>query len=207
MKFFCLNLKTAVDRKLYSQKLFNEAGLTVQFYEGINGRALDLRHSKLNPGALGCYLSFMRLYEEIGRNNYGVTVIFEDDAVLKQNFKNQLNTALGKLPADWDIALIGWWPQWWNYEKLKPVQASPPFDASGKNMWYKFTGGGFWGTYGQVINGAKGARRLLDTLATITAPCDDQISEAVIAGKVNGYFLQRPIVDFARDKFKSQVRE
>ncbi len=99
-------MKHAHERRQHCDKQFADAGIQVQDVNGFNGKRLGLAHPVLIRGKIGCFLSFLKLYEEIARNDYGTTVIFEDDVVLHHHFKNKLERALPVLPEDWDMAFI-----------------------------------------------------------------------------------------------------
>ena len=62
VKFFCVNMKDAVERRAYCEELFAKAGIQVEYVDGINNKLMGLEHSKLKRGKIGCYLSFYLLY-------------------------------------------------------------------------------------------------------------------------------------------------
>ena len=123
-------------------------------------------------------------------------MIFEDDVKLAENFEGKLQKALATLPGDWETAYIGWWPGWWDYNQLKTQIIN--------ESWQKISEGLIWGGYGQVINGAKGAAKLREALSTIRMSFDDQMFGAVTSGRINGYFMREPIVNFTTT-FPSQT--
>lgn len=62
----------------------------------------DLTHL---PGALGCALSHVKLWEKAAAEDCSITV-FEDDAVLSYHFERCAEQILSALPTDWDF--IAW---------------------------------------------------------------------------------------------------
>jgi GR25 family glycosyltransferase involved in LPS biosynthesis len=197
MKFYCINIKEATDRRAYCEKQFAGAGIEVQFVQGVNGRKLQLRHPLLASGKMGCYLSFMNLYEEIARaGGDELCVVFEDDIKLDDDFKAKLHDALQLLPADAEFSFIGWWADGQHYPQLKMQPVN--------EKWMRITSGIVWGNYGQLVN-ATGAAKMLDVMSEVKDNADEQIFQNVIAGHVKGYFLKEPIVHFT-ELFVSQTR-
>jgi GR25 family glycosyltransferase involved in LPS biosynthesis len=63
------------------------------------------KHSQLSKGAVGCYISHLRIYKKIlEKSDYGI--IFEDD-VLPKHTLDELNNNIKRVPKDWDMILIG----------------------------------------------------------------------------------------------------
>jgi glycosyl transferase family 25 len=62
----------------------------------------------MTPGEIGISLSHRRLWEEIVRNGWSRTLIFEDDAAPRRADLPLLPAALGQLPSDWDLVYLGW---------------------------------------------------------------------------------------------------
>jgi GR25 family glycosyltransferase involved in LPS biosynthesis len=59
------------------------------------------------PGALGCAVSHVKLWETAVAQNRGIT-IFEDDIIVSQQFEKKAREVLSILPGDWDIVLWGY---------------------------------------------------------------------------------------------------
>jgi GR25 family glycosyltransferase involved in LPS biosynthesis len=109
-----------LDRDHERLKLFVESNPHLTEYErfsAVDGRAMDretLRRDGIiaanltyNNGQLGCALSHIALWRQAVAENHVITVI-EDDAILAANFAPALDAFVQRLPADWDIALLGW---------------------------------------------------------------------------------------------------
>jgi len=58
------------------------------------------------PGALGCALSHVKLWETAVAQNRSIT-IFEDDIIVSQQFEKRAREVLSVVPRDWDIILWG----------------------------------------------------------------------------------------------------
>ncbi len=98
----------------------NRAQIQINLFEAVNGSILDIKKLQddgiiINPwntyrynnakteegkkkvinGEIGCYMSHMNLLKKIASSEYdGWTIIFEDDLVLNNNFKNELKNIL-----------------------------------------------------------------------------------------------------------------
>ncbi|QOI90257.1 hypothetical protein QKU58_gp074 [Pyramimonas orientalis virus] len=66
------------------------------------------KHYQLTKGAIGCYLSHVKIWENILKNNYDTCLIFEDDAQVPTDIKKQISTEMEHMPVDWDIVLFGY---------------------------------------------------------------------------------------------------
>ena len=65
------------------------------------------KHYQLTRGAIGCYLSHVKVWKNIIDNNYNNGLIFEDDVNLPKNFNKKMNASIKNIPKDWDIILFG----------------------------------------------------------------------------------------------------
>ena len=66
------------------------------------------KHYQLTKGGIGCYLSHVKIWENILKNNYKYALIFEDDAKVPPNISKIIETELKFIPNDWDIVLLGY---------------------------------------------------------------------------------------------------
>lgn len=65
------------------------------------------KHHQLSQGAVGCYLSHLKLWEQINQDtNNDIAIIFEDDTKPGM-YKSELENQLSHCPDDWDIILFG----------------------------------------------------------------------------------------------------
>ena len=198
MKFFCLNIDSAIDRRQHCDREFAKAGIDVMYVSAFETRRNNIRHT--NPhykiGHLGCYLSHLRLMEEIRRYDYSPAMIFEDDVWLADDFKTRLDEAMLTLPDDWEVAFVGWWPEHFNYEQLRTEHIGP--------HWQRMVSGVLWGCHCYMVNGKKGGDKLMKILQPITGHVDDVLLWAIVQGHIKGYFLQQPLAD-QTGTFKSQT--
>jgi GR25 family glycosyltransferase involved in LPS biosynthesis len=71
---------------------------------------LDQKSNFQNAGTIGCYLSHRDLLEKISKDesNKAIgTLIFEDDALITENFLEIFKNALKDIPEDWDMCFLG----------------------------------------------------------------------------------------------------
>jgi len=73
---------------------------------------LNLEYTKNNKnltynGEIGCFISHIRIFEKIVKNNYKYAFIFEDDAIFCNNFKNKLINVMYSVPDNFDVLYIG----------------------------------------------------------------------------------------------------
>lgn len=67
---------------------------------------VDFLPPSWSPGAIGCMLSHLRVWNEVTALNRPLTV-FEDDAVIHHQFVDLANAVLASLPEDWHFCLWG----------------------------------------------------------------------------------------------------
>lgn len=199
MKFYCLNIETATDRRAYCESEFRKAGIDVEFVAAFDTQLNRVRHQNMQyrVGHLGCYLSHLRLMEEVRRQDVSPAIVFEDDVQLADDFKNKLDEALLTLPDDWEVALIGWWPAYHDHSKIKTELVT--------HHWMRITAGIIWGCYGYMINGKKGGDKLIQLMQPIVNHIDDRMMADIVSGRIKGYFLRTPLVNYT-EKFVSQTR-
>ena len=196
-RFFCLNMDHATERREFCTKEFAKAGLDVTFVRSFDTKFNGIRHIRpdYKVGHLGCCISHIHMIEEIGRYDH-TGVVMEDDITLVEGFGGKLDAALATLPDGWEIAYIGWWPHFWNYTNLQTIEVN--------EHWLRITKGGVWGNYSYVINGRKGADKVLSVLQPISGHSDDVMHGAIVEGRLRGYYLKDTIAFFT-DRFKSQT--
>jgi GR25 family glycosyltransferase involved in LPS biosynthesis len=65
------------------------------------------KHYQLTKGAIGCYLSHVKIWENMIRYNHDKVLIFEDDARVPPNALYSIKKIVKDIPIDWDIILLG----------------------------------------------------------------------------------------------------
>jgi GR25 family glycosyltransferase involved in LPS biosynthesis len=105
-KIFCINLDRRPDRWLHAQEQFNKHGLMVERFAAIDGNDF-IRSYPADNANNGCTLSHYFIIERAKLLGYESVMIFEDDIVLHDQFKELLAECLNDLPADWDMLYFG----------------------------------------------------------------------------------------------------
>lgn len=108
--------RTPQRRATFAQ--FN-AHIDYEFVDAVDGKALSAEqlhdktiinpevHSIYLPGAIGCALSHLQLWNHVIERHMPMTLA-EDDAIFRYDFMHQSSAILAQLPEDWDIVLWGW---------------------------------------------------------------------------------------------------
>ena len=130
---YLINLKRRPDRLKGFLSSYNQCGLNTKQltkFNGVDGGLLDIqsvpltalailelkqletigfryKHYQLTKGAIGCFLSHVKVWEHILASEKKSAFIFEDDARPPPNFKKIVNRTMAKIPKDWDIVLFG----------------------------------------------------------------------------------------------------
>jgi GR25 family glycosyltransferase involved in LPS biosynthesis len=118
IKIYVVNLKRRPDRleHFYNTCSFPKEKIHVVY--GFDGKNYDnelenekhlynkLSHSLL-PGEKGCFISHLRIFKDIVNNKIPFGLVFEDDGVFCDDFKNRLETCIHEMPSDSKILYFG----------------------------------------------------------------------------------------------------
>ena len=119
---FCITLKETPLRTKGFLESAHKAGLKVEMFNGILGNRIGLvpkfpnelecpgKNIFITEGALGCALSHFILWNVLKHMPEEEFLILEDDAVIEPDFKEKFEGVYAKLPADWEMAYVGWIP-------------------------------------------------------------------------------------------------
>ena len=129
---YVINLEKNVDRLKEFMITYNSSGMghvPIQRINAIDGTKIQHRsrwlsrsankemlrsdhtghrvnHYELSNGAIGCYMSHALIWRDVLKKNKRNALIFEDDAVLLNDFHTSMCAAMRHVPADWDIVLL-----------------------------------------------------------------------------------------------------
>lgn len=136
----------------------------------------------LSAGTMGNCCSMNRLWQKIAQApNDQIAIIFEDDILMHDNFKIQLDKILKELPDKWDMIYLDYLTVYdHNLNELKThhEKALVKYPDYGKEAW---------GAHAYVIN-RNSARKLLEIQAEKSnIPVDNILMEGVLTGKLNTY--------------------
>jgi glycosyl transferase family 25 len=110
-KIYVINLKRRPDRlqKFYDVVPFPQESINVVY--GFDGKNYEneseedkLMYNKLGhsllPGEKGCFISHIRIFKDIIENNIPFGIVFEDDAILCEDFKSKFELLVNEMPTD-----------------------------------------------------------------------------------------------------------
>jgi GR25 family glycosyltransferase involved in LPS biosynthesis len=164
-KAFCINLKRRPERRVQAVEQFKTAGIDVTFIDGLDARALQLKHSgNLHAGMMGCYLTHLTLLQHCLLNNYSRVIIFEDDASFIIGSNALLRLAMPVIPDNWQFAYLGYCVYHTHLQFNKQVN----------DFWC--IPGACWGTQAYMINGRETMEKIYSELQTMKDQIDLQMN-------------------------------
>jgi GR25 family glycosyltransferase involved in LPS biosynthesis len=116
IKKFVINLKRRPDRlELFKKQCPFDDVTVIDAFDGKNMKGetsaieLDMasRFNGLDPGEIGCFLSHLRIFNRMRKENLPYALIFEDDAIFCDNFLDEYSKLIQDLPSDTDILYLG----------------------------------------------------------------------------------------------------
>jgi len=113
-KVYVINLDKDVERLRTVDSALRKQGILYERVSATVGKkvANDLRLTHLcnafcTDGIKGCALSHHRIWEDALRNGYSRILVFEDDALIPDDFDKKVREIMGKLPESYDILFLG----------------------------------------------------------------------------------------------------
>ena len=117
IKIFTIHYKKLTERKINIINQLEKFGLQTEFVDKFDRDILNDKNlyifdsNKLGTkfkASAAITLSHIYCFYNISiSNDYSYALILEDDALLSDNFLNQLNNYISQLPGDWDMVFIG----------------------------------------------------------------------------------------------------
>jgi len=116
IKKFVINLKRRPDRlELFKKQCPFDDVTVIDAFDGKNMKdetsAIELdmasRFNGLDPGEIGCFLSHLRIFNRMRKENLPYALIFEDDAIFCDNFLDEYSKLIQDIPSDTDILYLG----------------------------------------------------------------------------------------------------
>lgn len=142
---FYLNLDKDIKRREYMDRQLSRLGFSFERISGILGKnikdnpeyynenlAISLNGAPLSDGELGCSASHILAYKKIVDENIGYALIFEDDVVLPNNFKEIIDSVLSKNNSFdyllFDYPPVGFWfIKYWCNMTIKAIKNKPSY--------------------------------------------------------------------------------
>ena len=164
-KVFCVSLTRREDRREKFKAQANALGIPFEFWDAVDGLAqnLSVPNTKITPGAVGCYLSHMAIWQAALDNNWESVIVFEDDAKFADGFNTLVDAALPFLPADWQFTYLG------------------GFEHGGFGSWKAQPNGWWvvprclWGTHAYMLRGKNTFETLVQRMAQQTMQLDEML--------------------------------
>jgi glycosyl transferase, family 25 len=112
---FYLNLDQEAARRRCIEEQLAEAGIPAERIEAVDGSRplppevslyFDAKHV-MDAGALGCYASHIKAWEQITRKALPSGLVLEDDAILPAGLAGLLAEIVAALPTHWDMVHLG----------------------------------------------------------------------------------------------------
>lgn len=156
---------------------------TISELTQIEQQGFRTKHHQLTRGAIGCYISHMKVISRIKPGE--VYLVLEDDILIRPK---SMDVIKNMAPRDWDMILLG-------YNSYRGTNI--------KNGLVDVKS--FWGTCGYLIN-YKGAQKFLkESGDTFDCQIDTFMSWMVAHNMLKVYALQKPIIR-PHGKFASDIQ-
>lgn len=118
IKIYVVNLKRRPDRLEHFYKTCSFPKEKIHVIYGFDGKNYEneLENEKhlynklsnnLMPGEKGCFISHIRIFKDIVANKIPFAMIFEDDGVFCDDFKNKLEKYIHEMPLNTQILYFG----------------------------------------------------------------------------------------------------
>jgi len=192
-KIYCVNLDCDHERFKYVKQQFEKLNLEVTRFPGILGSEIkpgdypeyikkDSWLLKNKCGSVGCYLSHIKIWDEILESeNINQALILEDDIDLDIDFNQKLEKYYQQVPDNWDLIYLGTGKMKGN-NITKKIMKPKVGNYIGYNN----------GTFGYIIK-----KSSIHKLKKLILPIDHKTIDYVIRsnfGKIKGYFFINKII-------------
>ena len=109
-----------IPRRETTEPHFKAMGINATFFEGIYGKGFRVRAAEptsmqpngdpwyISQGHIGLCLSHYMVWSHIWHAGHEEAIVLEDDAFFGATFHNDYRDFRRRLPADWDMAYLGW---------------------------------------------------------------------------------------------------
>src|SRR3990167_5252876 len=166
-KIYIINLPHRIDRLRMAKLQFDKAGVTnYTVFPAIDARRLKIKGTtEDNQGLIGCFLSHYFILQEAIINKYKRIVVFEDDVILVNDFKERFEQGMKQVPDKWQLLYLGYYERSGNGKIKVNDNITIP-----KNTW---------GTHAYMIQN-DGIKIMYDNLQEIKTHIDIQIGEHIV---------------------------
>jgi len=174
---FVISLPHEILRRKTIRKKMKEVCEKFEFFDAIDAKKTNLLQHKdyhglrrrlcygkdLTPGELGCFLSHRAVLEKIVNNKISISLIFEDDVTLKQDFGIVIENLI-KCTYPWEAVRFLGKPKITKIMQRKMIKIY-------KNFYLTRLATSPGGAYAYIIS-YSGAKKLLKSMGKISCPID-----------------------------------
>lgn len=184
-RVLCINLDYRTDRWAHMCEQAAEHGLPP--LERFSAIRPTEPAPGLTIGATGAFLSHRAVWQRLVDEGSPAAIVFEDDAVLCDDFVSRCNTLVAALPAEWDLVYLGYW-----------LRASEVTELDALRIEARNT----YCLYGYLVSQG-GAAKLFGVASELRMPIDDLLlSDAARGLRLSA--AKQPLVESA--SFGSDIR-
>lgn len=197
----CISLPYRQERRDALNEQLKRFGIAAEPFLAVVGRRLrpeDYDRKVLHPnfssfiirdqtrrGHLGATWSHTTVYQSMIDQHSGPTLIFEDDAYIHEDFREQLKDRMARVAKedpDWDVLLLGFSCSYGSYH-LCHENDLPKILGDGCLMNVKR----FMGLWGYVINGRKAAQKIMRNIFPQQWAIDHHLCNLQALGQISIY--------------------
>lgn len=136
---FVINMPNSKERYRLFQEECKRENIEVERLDGVDGLPYLQKGDKpLTRGIIGCIMASCNAIRLAKERNYESVLIFDDDAELCDNFKEELEKVMTELPLGWCILRLH-----------KTTSGTPNKEDYSPNLFQVYGGNG---TYGYIVN-------------------------------------------------------
>ena len=112
------------------------------------------KYKRLRPGEIGHLLSFIKIFKDAIDKNYHRILLLEDDAIIKDDFKNKFIKAYKYMPNDWNLIYLGVHPFHIKMTGKQPKINKHICKLKGRfySKKHPFKKGGIYGTHAMILD-------------------------------------------------------
>lgn len=112
---YILNLVQDVTKRERMERLFRENGIEVEFVEAVYGKNEPYLSEYKNkyqvglrsPGAYGYSLTMIKIFKDALEKRYKKILVCDDDIIFHNDFLNEFDKGIRKIPFDWKVLFFG----------------------------------------------------------------------------------------------------
>ena len=213
MKTYIVHYDKLVDRKKYMDYQLQINKLCYEYVSNYGKDKLTLNDKNMfrniSDSEISVCLHHIESFKKIANSNDDYALIFEDDAILCDNFKNKLDKYLLYLPANWDMLFIS---DGCGLHIPKNILKNNQFIYLKDNFPSKNGGLGATRCLDSYLITKKCAQKIVDKLTqpnyTVLCPADHWLNHVIRNNKFNVYWCEPTIVTQGSEKkiFSSSIR-